>query len=141
MLLTIPLQVSPELENASTTGMSLATLTPKSIALKTQRSGEFAHIVERSSILMTLGVSWSWVTMSAALATSLLGIRWFSKGEIRLIVKMVLVVLLDTGIAGTTPILKLLTSTTSSSFGRRFLSATTVSTSTHLWRVIGPSHE
>jgi len=140
--LTTPLQAFLELENASITGMSLATLTQKSIASKTKRSGEFAHIVELSSILMTLGVSWSWVTMSAALATSLLGIQWFSKAEILLIVKaMLLAVALDTGIAGTTPLMTLSISTTSSSFGLRFLSAITVSTSTHLWLVIGPSHE
>jgi len=139
---TTPLQASPELENVFTTGMSLATLTQKSIASKTKRSGEFAHIVELSSILMTLGVSWSWVTMSAALATSLLGIQWFSKAEIPSIVKaMLLAVLLDTGIAGTTPLMTLSTSTTSSSFGLRFLFAITVSTSTHLWLVTGPNRE
>jgi len=142
MWLTTPLQAFPELENASTTGMSLATLTQKSIASKTKRSGEFAHIVELSSTLMTLGVSWSWVTMSAALATSLLGTQWFSKAEIPSIVKaMLLAVALDTGIAGTTPLMTLSISTTSSSSGLRFLSAITVSTSTHLWLVTGPSHE
>jgi len=80
--------------------------------------------------------------MSAALVTSLPGIRWFSKGEILSIVKATfLAVPLDTGIAGTTPSLRLSISTTSSSFGPRFLSAITVSTFTRLWLVIGPSLE
>merc|ERR1712210_275021 len=48
---------------------------------------------------------------------------------------------LDTGIAGTTPSLRLSISTTSSSFGPRFLSAITASTFTRLWLVIGPSLE
>jgi len=106
------------------------------------KNGEFAHIVELSSILMTLGVSWSWVTMSVALATSLPGIRWFSRGEILSIVKATLpAVLLDTGIAGTTPSQRLLISTTSSSFGPRSPSAITASTSTPPWLVNGRSHE
>jgi len=80
--------------------------------------------------------------MSVALVTSLPGIQWFSKAEILSIVRATFPgVPLDTGIAGTTPLRKLLTSTTLNSFGRRFLSAITKSTSTHLWLVIGPNHE
>jgi len=77
-----------------------------------------------------------------ALVTSLPGIQWFSKAEILSIVRETFPgVPLDTGIAGTTPLTTLLTSTTLNSFGRRFLFAITVSTSTHLWLVIGPNHE
>jgi len=91
---------------------------------------------------MTSGVSWSWVTMSAALAISLPGIRWFSRGETLSIVKATFpAVLLDTGIAGTTPSQRLLISTTLSSSGLRFLFAITASTFTPLWLVIGPSLE
>jgi len=80
--------------------------------------------------------------MSAALAISLPGIRWFSRGETLSIVKATFpAVLLDTGIAGTTPSQRLLISTTLSSSGLRFLFAITASTFTPLWLVIGPSLE
>jgi len=136
----MPQQVSPLLEIAFTTEMFLATLTQKSIAMKILPNGEFAHIVELSSTLMTLVEYLSWATMSAALETSLQGTRWFTKAEIQSIVRATFLgVLLDTGTVGTTPLTTLLTSTTSSCSGLRFLSAITVSTSTRLWLVIGPS--
>jgi len=136
----MPQQVSPLLEIAFTTEMFLATLTQKSIAMKILPNGEFAHIVELSSTLMILVEYLSWATMSAALETSLQGTRWFTKAEIQSIVRATFLgVLLDTGTVGTTPLTTLLTSTTSSCSGLRFLSAITVSTSTRLWLVIGPS--
>jgi len=135
MLWTTLLQVSLKLETAFTTGMFPAMLIQKSTALKTMKNGEFAHIVELSSIPMTLEVSWSLVTTSVALATSSREIRWFSLEEIQSIVRAMqgsmVAVLLVIGTAGTMPLTRLSISITLSSSGLRSLSATTASTSTH----------